>query len=141
MSKKMTRKELNNKYVEYPRIHFDYDYSPTKDELINFYEDRIKAVCSLMNDLDNVKTNAKENCNFSMRQTGCIFRIQNDDKGWDKETQIFEQKYYEMLDFIFYNEESVEDKVALCNSEIAIVKLMGRLLFEIASKRIIELKN
>ncbi len=141
MVKKITRKELNIKYVEYPRIHFEYGYSPTNDELIKFYEDRIKAIINLMEDLKSVMTTEKENCIHSIRQVGCIYRIQNDDRGWKRETEIYEQKYYEMTDYIFYNEESVDDEKALSNTELATIGLMARLLVEIAQKRILELEK
>lgn len=141
MGRKITRKELNIKYVEYPRIHFDYNYNPTKEELIKFYKDRIKAIINLMKDLKNVMTTEKENCAHSIRQVGCIYRIQNDDHGWENETDIYEQKYFEMTDYIFYNEESVDDKNALSNIELATIGLMARLLVEIAKKRILELEK
>ena len=54
---------------------------------------------------------------------------------------MYEQKYYEMTDYIFYNEESVDDENALSNTELATIGLMARFLVEIAQNRILELEK
>ena len=127
---KSTREKLNEKYYKLPKNkHID-----NRNEK-EFYMDYIKVLNNLLDDV--VKLRKKEVCflikGFNRRQLGCIERITKEDNGWRNELDNFNQKYYELTDFIFY---PGFEYGSLTQEEFSVIELMTRYLINLAENKI-----
>ena len=130
---KSIREKLNEKYYKLPKNKHDIE----KDEK-SVYLEYIKVLNELIKEISELRK--KDVCflikGFNRRQLGCIERCTREENGWKNELDKFNQRYYEMTDFIFY---PGFDYGSLSQEEFSIIELMAKFLLNLAEENIKQL--
>lgn len=126
MKDKLFREKIVIEYVN-KNIEKKKDEEGSIDEDIQFYEDNIKSLKSLLLDINEYFVDYKEKIEkeskLTVRQIGCIQRITKifTETLYGSHADDFSYAYYELLDFIFYPGYELKE---LSYNEIEIIRMM-----------------
>ena len=108
MENELFREKIVKEYVKYKKPERKLTDVWNNEEYIKFYEDNKRSLNSLLIDIntyfvDNQKNIEKES-KLTSRQIGCIQRITRTftETLYGNHSDYFSHAYYELLDFIFY---------------------------------------
>lgn len=127
------REKLNNKYYKIPEHKHDKD----RNEKI-IYLEYIKVLNELLEEVSQLRQ--EQVCflikGFNRRQLGCIERCTKEDNGWKNDLDKFNQRYYEMTDFIYY---PGFEYGSLTQEEFSVIELMAKYLINLAEEKLKQL--
>lgn len=127
---KSLREKLNEKYFKIPNNKHNKDRDAKE-----FYISYLEVLNELLSEIKILRKNYE--CflikGFNRRQIGCIERITKEHNGWNNEFDEFNQRYYELTDFIYY---PGFEYGSITQEEFSVIELMAKYLINIAEDNI-----